>query len=328
VIEDTDTVRLLQSGARVRAANILIATGGSPYPGHAIPGVEHAITSNQAFHLPELPVSIVIQGGGYIAVEFACIFAGLGSQVTLVYRGENILRGFDDEVRSHLRGEMEARGIKVITGQLVKAIEKHGHRYAATLSDGRRLDADHVMFAVGRKPNTANLGIEQAGVTTADNGGIAVDRYSRTRTPNIFAVGDVTNRVNLTPVAIREGHAVASAAGVRRRGAAAESGRCWAGVDGKAFLLQGGDCAESFKEFSADNIRDFFRVFLQMAVVLTFAGGKPVVKVGRMAGQFAKPRSAPTETIDGVTLPSYRGDNINGIEFTPEARAARSASGC
>jgi glutathione reductase (NADPH) len=209
VIEDTDTVRLLQSGARVRAANILIATGGSPYPGHAIPGVEHAITSNQAFYLPELPVSIVIQGGGYIAVEFACIFAGLGSQVTLVYRGENILRGFDDEVRSHLRGEMEARGIKVITGQLVKAIEKHGHRYAATLSDGRRLDADRVMFAVGRKPNTANLGIGQAGVTVADNGGIAVDGYSRTGTPNIFAVGDVTNRVNLTPVAIREGHAVA-----------------------------------------------------------------------------------------------------------------------
>jgi glutathione reductase (NADPH) len=209
IIEDTDTIRLLQSGARVRAANILIATGGSPHPGHVIPGVEHAITSNQAFHLPTLPESIVVQGGGYIAVEFACIFAGLGSRVTLVYRGENILRGFDDEVRSHLRGEMEARGIKVITGQLVKAIEKHGERYAATLSDGRRLDADRVMFAVGRKPNIANLGIERAGVTTAEHGGIAVDRYSRTQVPNIFAVGDVTNRVNLTPVAIREGHAVA-----------------------------------------------------------------------------------------------------------------------
>jgi glutathione reductase (NADPH) len=129
--------------------------------------------------------------------------------VTLVYRGENILRGFDDDVRSHLRGEMEARGIKVITGQLVQAIEQHGDRYAATLTDGRRLDADRVMFAVGRKPNIANLGIEQAGVTVADNGGIAVDRYSRTGIPNIFAVGDVTNRVNLTPVAIREGHAVA-----------------------------------------------------------------------------------------------------------------------
>jgi len=209
VIEDCDTIRLLHSGARIRAANILVATGGSPHPGHPIPGIEHAISSNEAFHLPALPTQIVVQGGGYIAVEFACIFAGLGSQVTLVYRGENILRGFDDEVRSHLRGEMEARGIKVITGHLVQAIERHGDRYAAALTDGRRLDADRVMFAVGRKPNIAALGIERAGVTIADNGGIAVDRYSRTAVPNIFAVGDVTNRVNLTPVAIREGHAVA-----------------------------------------------------------------------------------------------------------------------
>jgi glutathione reductase (NADPH) len=142
-------------------------------------------------------------------VEFACIFAGLGSQVTLVYRGENILRGFDDDVRAHLRGEMEARGIKVITGQLVEAIEPQDNRYVAVLTDGRRMVAEKVMFAVGRKPNIANLGIEHAGVTIADNGGIAVDRYSRTVVPHIFAIGDVTNRVNLTPVAIREGHAVA-----------------------------------------------------------------------------------------------------------------------
>ena len=209
VIEDANTIRLLHSGARVRAAHILIATGGWPHPGRPIPGIEHAISSNEAFHLPALPASIVIQGGGYIAVEFACIFAGLGSQVTLVYRGENILRGFDDEVRSHLRGEMEARGIKVILGQLVEAIEKDGARYTAVLTDGRRLGANRVMFAVGRKPNVANLGIENAGVTVAENGGIAVDRYSRTHVPHIFAVGDVTNRVNLTPVAIREGHAVA-----------------------------------------------------------------------------------------------------------------------
>jgi glutathione reductase (NADPH) len=209
VIEDADTVRLLHSGARVRAANILIATGAWPYPGHDIPGIEHAITSNEAFHLPQLPESILVQGGGYIAVEFACIFAGLGSKVALVYRGENILRGFDDEVRSHLRGEMEARGIKVITGQLVKAIERRGERYSAALSDGRRLDVERIMFAVGRKPNIANLGLDQAGVTVAHNGGIAVDSYSRTVVPSIFAVGDVTNRVNLTPVAIREGHAMA-----------------------------------------------------------------------------------------------------------------------
>ena len=113
MIEDAHTIRLLSSGARVRAAHILIATGGWPHPGRPIPGIEHAITSNEAFHLTALPESIVIQGGGYIAVEFACIFAGLGSQVTLVYRGENILRGFDDDVRTHLRGEMEARGITV-----------------------------------------------------------------------------------------------------------------------------------------------------------------------------------------------------------------------
>jgi glutathione reductase (NADPH) len=209
VIEDAHTVRLLASGARVRAAHILIATGGWPHHGRPIPGLEHAITSNEAFHLDELPASILIQGGGYIAVEFACIFAGLGSQVTLVYRGENILRGFDDDVRAHLRGEMEARGIKVITGQLVEAIEPQDNRYVAVLTDGRRMVAEKVMFAVGRKPNIANLGIEHAGVTIADNGGIAVDRYSRTVVPHIFAIGDVTNRVNLTPVAIREGHAVA-----------------------------------------------------------------------------------------------------------------------
>jgi glutathione reductase (NADPH) len=209
VVEDVHTVRLLASGAKVRAGHILIATGGWPHPGRPIPGLAHAITSNEAFHLKELPASILIQGGGYIAVEFACIFAGLGSQVTLVYRGENILRGFDDDVRAHLRAEMEARGIRVITGQLVDAIEPQGGRYTAALSDGRRIVAERVMFAVGRKPNIADLGIEQAGVTVADNGGIAVDRYSRTVVPHIFAVGDVTNRVNLTPVAIREGHAVA-----------------------------------------------------------------------------------------------------------------------
>jgi glutathione reductase (NADPH) len=209
VIEDANTVRLLASGARVRAAHILIATGGWPHPGLPIPGIEHAITSNEAFHLQTLPESIFIQGGGYIAVEFACIFAGLGSRVTLVCRADNILRGFDDDVRAHLRGEMEARGITVITTQLVEAIEPQGGRYAAVLTDGRRVVAERVMFAVGRKPNIANLGIEHAGVTVADNGGIAVDSYSRTAVPHIFAVGDVTNRVNLTPVAIREGHAVA-----------------------------------------------------------------------------------------------------------------------
>jgi glutathione reductase (NADPH) len=209
VIEDATTIRLLASGARVRCGHILVATGGTPFAGHPIPGFEHAISSNDAFHLPALPAEIVIQGGGYIAVEFACIFAGLGSRVKLVYRGENILRGFDDDVRSHLRAEMEMRGIEVIVGQVVTAIEKRDTRFTATLTGGRRIDADRVMFAVGRKPNIANLGIEQAGIRTAPLGGIAVDAYSRTSAPNIYAIGDVTNRVNLTPVAIREGHAFA-----------------------------------------------------------------------------------------------------------------------
>lgn len=209
VIEDETTIRLLASGARVRCGHILVATGGTPFTGHPIPGFEHAISSNEAFHLPALPAEIVIQGGGYIAVEFACIFAGLGSRVKLVYRGENILRGFDDDVRSHVRNEMEMRGIEVIVGQVVTEIDKHEARYTATLTGGRKINADRVMFAVGRKPNIAHLGIEQVGIRTAPLGGIAVDAYSRTSVPNIYAIGDVTNRINLTPVAIREGHAFA-----------------------------------------------------------------------------------------------------------------------
>ena len=209
VIEDETTVRLLATGARVRCGHILVATGAAPFTGHPIPGFEHAISSNDAFHLPALPVEIVIQGGGYIAVEFACIFAGLGSRVKLVYRGENILRGFDDDVRSHVRTEMEMRGIEVIVGELVTAIHERDARYTVALTGGRTINADRVMFAVGRKPNIANLGIEQAGIKTAPLGGIAVDAYSRTSAPNIYAIGDVTNRINLTPVAIREGHAFA-----------------------------------------------------------------------------------------------------------------------
>jgi glutathione reductase (NADPH) len=150
VIEDEHTVRFLTSGARVRCGHILIATGGAPFAGHQIPGIEHAISSNDAFHLPVLPAEIVIQGGGYIAVEFACIFAGLGSRVMLVYRGENILRGFDDDVRTHVCNEMQGRGIEVILGERVTGIDRQGARYAATLTGGRRIEADRVMFAIGR----------------------------------------------------------------------------------------------------------------------------------------------------------------------------------
>src|SRR5579872_5830539 len=208
VVADAHTVQLVD-GRRVRAATILVATGGAPTYGDKIPGLEHAISSNEAFHLPKLPHRVVIQGGGYIAVEFAGIFAGLGAHVTLIYRGENILRGFDDDVRAHVRMDMEKHGIKVVTGCKVAAIEKIGERFSARFSNGSAHTADCVMFATGRAPNVGGLGLKEAGVEIAKNGGVAVDDYSRSRIPSIYAIGDVTNRINLTPVAIREGHAFA-----------------------------------------------------------------------------------------------------------------------
>jgi len=207
-LEDAHTVRLA-TGARVRAETILISTGAWPHLGPKISGLEHAISSNEAFHLPELPKRIVIQGGGYIAVEFACIFAGLGSEVTLVYRGENILRGFDDEVREHLRHEMRGRGITVTCGHTVAAIERTGEEFRVRLSDNSVIAADKAMFAIGRRPNVMGLGLESLQIKIHEHGGIDVDEYSRSSVQNIYAVGDVTNRVNLTPVAIREGHAFA-----------------------------------------------------------------------------------------------------------------------
>ena len=207
-LEDAHVVRLAD-GKRVRAETILIATGAWPHYGPKISGIEHAISSNEAFHLKDLPKRIVIQGGGYIAVEFACIFAGLGSAVTLVYRGENILRGFDDDIREHLRNEMRGRGIAVTCGHTVAAIEQSGDEFVTRLSDGSTIASDKVMFAIGRRPNVMGLGIETLNVRIHEHGGIDVDEYSRTSVPNIYAVGDVTNRINLTPVAIREGHAFA-----------------------------------------------------------------------------------------------------------------------
>jgi glutathione reductase (NADPH) len=208
VLEDAHTVRLA-TGTRVRAETILISTGAWPHFGPKIPGLEHAMSSNEAFQLKDIPRRIVIQGGGYIAVEFACIFAGLGSNVTLVYRGENILRGFDDDIREHLRNEMRGRGIAVTCGHTVTSIERTGDEFVTQLSDGSAVSSDKVMFAIGRRPNIMGLGIETLGVKIHEHGGIEVDAFSRTSVPNIYAVGDVTNRVNLTPVAIREGHAFA-----------------------------------------------------------------------------------------------------------------------
>jgi glutathione reductase (NADPH) len=208
VLEDAHTVRL-SNGETIHPKHILIATGAAPWNGPDIPGIEHAISSNEAFHLERLPKRILIQGGGYIAVEFAGIFNGLGSEVTLVYRGENILRGFDDDLRAHLHSEMENRGIKIVCGQVVKSIQRAQDTFSAKLSDGSAVDVDKVMFAIGRWPNVTGLGLEQAGVQFTRNRGIAVDDFSQSSVPHIYAVGDVTNRVNLTPVAIREGHAFA-----------------------------------------------------------------------------------------------------------------------
>jgi glutathione reductase (NADPH) len=209
VLEDAHTVRLLADDRRIRAKHILIATGAWPGMGTGIAGIEHVISSNEAFQLTDLPKRILIQGGGYIAVEFACIFAGLGSAVTLVYRGENILRGFDDDIRTHLRTEMERRGIKVICKRIVEAVEKVDHGLCVELSDHEDIVVDKVMFATGRRPNVQGLGLEAAGVRIDDKGAIEVDRFSRTSVPHIHAVGDVTDRIALTPVAIREGHAFA-----------------------------------------------------------------------------------------------------------------------
>src|ERR1700688_3624835 len=209
VIEDAHTLRL-STGQTVTAKYILIATGGAPNHGPAIPGIEHVISSNEAFHLEELPKRIVIQGGGYIALEFACIFAGFGTDVTLIYRGDNVLRGFDEDVRAHVRSEMEKDGITILTGCTVDKIDRHGKEFTTRLSNGSSIASDQVMFAIGRHPSVANLGLEKAGVTiNPGNGGIAVDGFSRTSAPNIYAIGDVTHRHNLTPVAIREGHAFA-----------------------------------------------------------------------------------------------------------------------
>ena len=207
--EDAHTL-CLSDGKTVTARYILIATGGAPNHGPQIPGIEHLISSNEAFHLDALPRRVVIQGGGYIALEFAGIFAGFGSEVTVVYRGDNVLRGFDEDVRAHVRAEMEKQGINILTGCTVSKVEKRGAEFTTHLTNGSSIASDQVMFAIGRHPNVANLGLEKAGVAiNPHNGGIAVDGWSKTSVPSIYAIGDVTHRHNLTPVAIREGHAFA-----------------------------------------------------------------------------------------------------------------------
>jgi glutathione reductase (NADPH) len=208
-IVDPHKVRLVKSGSELSAERILIATGGRPSLPEDLPGTELGITSNEAFLLPALPRKLLIVGGGYVALEFANIFHGLGSETRIVHRGDRMLRGFDDDLRSHLHIETERLGVKLSMKATVTKIEKAGGALRATLSTGEVADADAVLFAVGRIPNTQGLGLDRAGVKLDDAGAVIVDEFSQSCVGSIYAIGDVTNRMNLTPVAIRDGHAFA-----------------------------------------------------------------------------------------------------------------------
>ena len=218
---DTGGVRRYDGRARLRDAHtveigdqavtterILLATGGTPtFPD--IPGINHAISSNEAFHLDYLPEHITIVGGGYIAVEFAGIFNGLGRTVTQFYRSEQILRGFDWDVRNHLAAEIRKKGIDLRTETNVTAIEKTDDGYRLSLTTGETMDTELIMYATGRHPNSTDLGLEEVGVELTSHGAVKVDEWSQTNLPNIHAVGDLTDRIALTPVALMEGHAYA-----------------------------------------------------------------------------------------------------------------------
>lgn len=209
VFEDAHTIRLVKSDKTITAKHVLIAVGGTPAR-LDIPGDDLAITSNEAFHLDKLPEHIVINGGGYIACEFAQIFAGLGSQVCLAYRGDTVLRGFDDDIRAHIHEELKKSGVRVITHANTTKIEEiEGGRRRVHLDTGDVIEADVVMHAVGRVAKTEGLNLDVAGVETDKNGAVKVDAHSRTTAEHIYAVGDVTDRIQLTPVAIREGAAFA-----------------------------------------------------------------------------------------------------------------------
>lgn len=205
VLTDAHTIRLTREGRYLTAERILVATGGHTYRPEETPGQELGITSTDAFLLDELPSSIVIAGGGFIALEFATIFSGLGVDTTIVYRGERVLRGFDHDVRAHVQADLERTGVKIVCGATINQIAPLADdRKRVTLSNAMRLEADQVLWAVGRTPNTAGLGLEAAGVALNARGAVMVDEYSRSSAPSIWAVGDVTDRINLTPVAIRE----------------------------------------------------------------------------------------------------------------------------
>ena len=208
VFEDAHTLRLLNEDRTVTAEKILIATGNRPTrelgTSHIIPGGNLCITSNEAFHLEKLPKRILVAGGGYIALEFAHIFHGLGSNVSLIYRGEKVLRGFDDDIRDSVHDSMERRGMHVALGCEFTKIEKRGDTLHAETNKGDVIEADQIMLAIGRAPNTEMLHVEKAGVELGKRGEVKVDRFSRTSAEHIYAIGDVTDRMQLTPVAIHE----------------------------------------------------------------------------------------------------------------------------
>lgn len=204
---DAHRVRLAD-GREFSAKHILIATGGRPFVPE-IPGAELAVTSNEMFHLEALPKRALVVGGGYIASEFACILLGLGVETTQYYRGAQILRGFDDEARGHVSNAMRARGIDIHCGTDVERLEQTADGIRAVATDGTEREFDLVMYATGRLPNSGGLGLQALGVGIGRKGEVLVDAWSQTAVPSIYAVGDVTDRINLTPVAIREGHAFA-----------------------------------------------------------------------------------------------------------------------
>ncbi|MGD9541503.1 glutathione-disulfide reductase [Methylocystis sp.] len=207
-LTDPNGVRF-SNGGSARAGHILISTGGAPVLAPHIPGIEFGISSNEIFDLPKFPQRLLIVGAGYIAVEFASVFARLGAKVDLAYRADLPLRGFDDDLRARLADALRAAGVEHRAGALPTRVTKCVGGLEVEMSDGAPLTVDCLLVATGRRPMTQNLGLEAAGVALRENGAVAVDEYSRTNVESIYAVGDVTDRINLTPVAIREGQAFA-----------------------------------------------------------------------------------------------------------------------
>jgi glutathione reductase (NADPH) len=209
ILEIDGLIRLRGADEIHEARNILVATGGHPNRTDGIPGAEYAITSEAIFGLPKLPQRILVVGAGYVAIEFASIMAGLGVSTTLLHRGAEILRTFDNDIRAEMHRAMELRGIEIVLNDELGEIAKEAVGLTVTTKQGRALVADQVLLAIGRSPNTVGFGLAEAGVALDEVGAIQVDQMSETSVPSVFAVGDVTNRINLTPVAIREGHTLA-----------------------------------------------------------------------------------------------------------------------